>query len=163
MWHLIQMHNIYPIDYIVPCISKSKQKKKILNFVLPITTNYKFTQKLSLRPLIKFFKWIIVRIFVHYQLFHLVIYFFECITKLQTWGSGQRDAWCQAGTVNSSLTMHQPVPLPPFVPSLQGAHSSAGTIARFTSPLITPQPEFRFSGQDRLELPPSMAFWKRQA
>lgn len=122
MWHLIQMHNIYPIDYIVPCISKSKQKKKILNFVLPITTNYKFTQKLSLRPLIKFFKWIIVRIFVHYQLFHLVIYFFKCITKLQTWGSGQRDAWCQVGTVNSSLTMHQPVPLPPFVPSLQGAH-----------------------------------------
>lgn len=44
-----------------------------------------------------------MRLSVHYQLFHLVIYFFKCITKSQTWGSGQRDAWCQAGTVNSSL------------------------------------------------------------
>lgn len=29
-----------------------------------------------------------MRISVQYQLFHLVIYFFKCITKLQTWGTG---------------------------------------------------------------------------
>lgn len=29
--------------------------------------------------------------------------------------------------------------------------------------LWSPQSEFRFSGQDGLEWPPSMAFWKRQA
>lgn len=54
----------------------------------------------------------------------------------------------------------QPVPLPPFVPALLGAHSSAGTTTRFTSPLIIPQSEFRFSGQDRVEFPPGRAFWK---
>lgn len=27
MLHIIQMHNIYSIDYIIPCISKLKQKK----------------------------------------------------------------------------------------------------------------------------------------
>lgn len=29
MWHIVSMHNIYPIDHVIPRISKFKQKKNL--------------------------------------------------------------------------------------------------------------------------------------
>lgn len=47
MLHIIQMHNIYSIDYIIPYISKFKQKKsQVVSFQLQPTKNHSnaFTQ-----------------------------------------------------------------------------------------------------------------------
>lgn len=156
------MLNIQPIDHIILCISKVKQKKKNLKFCPSNYNQLKIHTKVFIRALINFCFLMnhcenifsLPAISFSYFIFQVHLK----VTDMRHWPKG-----CLVSSRHSEqLSDHgQPVPLPPFVPALLGAHSSAGTITRFTSPLIIPQSEFSFSGQDRV--PSRQSLLEKQA